>query len=166
MKHQRGAFTLRFVQRFADLWGALVLLRELPVPHEVGPQQVSFRCSPVTLKFPNGFQEGFGVSFNELLFFLPSDKCRNTAAEAGKLAGQLALAVVGVTVTTSRAKRPYALWLWLWQHVSPEHFESLLHEAVELRGGQVVPFVDLRIESPNRAHANDLVFAATQPLFA
>ena len=166
VRHAGGSITLRFAADFRRLWGALILLGELPVPESLGTPQVRYRASPVSLVFPGGFQAGFGVSFNRRLVFLPNERPRSTVGEAAKVAGQLALALIGVHVSRYQAQPPYDLWLSLWGHLSTAEFDALLTKTAQARGGRVVSLSDLTHESPTQYRAGELQFRASQPLLA
>ena len=166
LRHSTGTITIRFAEDFARLWGAIILLSELPVPESAGAPAVQFRASPVSLTFPGGSQAGYGVSFNRQVVFFPNDRPRNTIAEAGKLAGQLALAFVGVGVARYQAKLPFDLWLSLWQHLPTEQFETLLGTTATNRGGKVISINDLTFESPTIYRAGELKIRTAQPLLS
>jgi len=164
--HPQGTLALRFAEDFRRLWGAIILLAELPVPEQLGAPQVHYKAAPASLKFPGGWQHGFGVNFNRSLVFLPNERPKRNAVEAGKLAGQLALALVGVHVSVYQAQLPFDLWLSLWRHLSTAEFEALLHKAAEVRGGRVMPVNDLVHESPTTYRAGEVQVRASQPLLA
>lgn len=164
LRSKHDTITIRFAEHFSRLWGALVLLGELPVPDDVATPQVQYRASPATVKFPGGWQQGFAVNFNRRMVFLPNEKPRKTAAEAGKLVGQLALALVGVHVHRAQAALPFDLWLSLWRHLPTDEFEALLHATAEERGGRVVPLEQLEIVSDRVFKTGDWTFNARQPL--
>lgn len=150
LRFSGGDLTLRFAEGFARLWGALSLLTELPVPSQVAPAQQTFRASPATAKFPGGWQQGFAVNCNQRLVFLPNERPRSNVAEAGKLAGQLALALVGVHVHRAQAQLPFDLWLSLWSHLPATEFDTLLAHTAETRGGRVLDLHQLEVQSPQR----------------
>jgi hypothetical protein len=156
--------TVRFAEDFHRLWGAVVLLSELPVPQQVSQPQVRFLASAATAKFPGGWQQGYAVNFNRSLVFIPNERPRNNVAEAGKLAGQLALALVGVHVSRTQAQLPFDLWLTLWSHLRTEEFESLLHETAGKRGGKVVPYEQLEVVSPLKFKLGEWSVSSRQPL--
>jgi hypothetical protein len=156
--------TIRFARDFQRLWGAIVLLSELPVPAQSGQPQVRYFASAATAKFPGGWQQGYAVNFNRSLVFLPNEKARSNVAEAGKLAGQLALALVGVHVSRTHAQLPFDLWLSLWSHLPTEEFESLLHATADKRGGKVVPYEQLEVVSPQRLKLGEWSVSSRQPL--
>jgi hypothetical protein len=166
LKHARGSITMRFVEDFQRVWGAIILLAELPVPTQLGAPQVHYRVAPVSLTFPGGFQAGYGVSFNRQLVFLPNERPRHTVAEGAKLAGQLALALVGVHVSRFQAKLPFDVWLGLWRHLSTAEFDALLSKAAQARGGRVLPLEQLEHETPTLYRMGELKVRASQPLFS
>jgi hypothetical protein len=166
LRHAGGSITMRFVENFASLWGAIVLLTELPVPEAVGAPVVQFRAAPMSLTFPGGYQVGYGVAFNQQLVFFPNDRPRNTLAEAGKLAGQLALALVGVGVARYQARLPFDLWLSLWTHLPVSEFEALMKQAATQRGGTIIPVSQLTIDSPTQYRAGEHKLRAGQPLLS
>jgi hypothetical protein len=166
LRTARESVTIRFAEHFHRLWGALVLLGELPVPQQVAPPQVQYRASAGTAKFPGGWQQGFAVNFNRSVVFLPNEDARRTGVEAAKLAGQLALALVGVHAYRVQAQLPFDLWLSLWSHLPTDQFESLLHATAQKRGGKVVPLEQLEISSTQLIKAGEWSFSARQPLVA
>lgn len=166
LRTSTDSVTIRFAEHFHRLWGALVLLGELPVPQQTGTPQVQYRASATTAKFKGGWQHGYSVNFNDTVVFLPNERARNTAAEAGKLAGQLALALVGVHVHRSQAQLPFDLWLSLWSHLSPPEFEAMLHTAALQRGGLVLPVAQLEVASAQQFKSGDWSFSARHPLLA
>lgn len=159
-----GDITLRFAEQFARLWGALALFNELPVPTSVAPPQQQFRASPATAKFPGGWQQGFAVNCNQRMVFLPNERPRSNVAEAGKVVGQLALALVGVHVHRSQAQLPFDLWLSLWSHLPNAEFDALLQEAAERRGGKVIGVHQLEVQSPQRFGIGEWTVSSRQPL--
>lgn len=164
LRHPSGRITMRFVEDFHRLWGALILLTELPVPAELGAPQVQYRVARATLTFPGGYQAGMGVSFNRQLVFLPNERPRNSLAEAGKVAGQLALALVGVGVARYQARLPFDLWLGLWRHLPTEEFDALLMKTARVRGGRVLSINDLTHDSPTLYRAGEIKVRTSQPL--
>ncbi|MFT3711943.1 MAG: hypothetical protein QM817_30245 [Archangium sp.] len=166
LQHPGGTITMRFIEDFHRVWGAILLLAELPVPTQLGAPQVHYRVAPSTLTFPGGFQAGYGVSFNRQLVFLPNERPRNTVAEGAKIAGQLALALVGVHMARYQAKLPFDVWLGLWRHLSTAEFDALLSKTAALRGGRVLPLENLEHESPTLYRAGELKLRAATPLFS
>jgi hypothetical protein len=160
----QGSITVRFAQDFARLWGALVLLTELPVPEQTAAAQVRYLGSVATAKFPGGWQHGYAVNFNRRVVFLPNEKARSNVAEAGKLAGQLPLALVGVHVTRSQAQLPFDLWLSLWSHLPTDDFEALLHGTANARGGKVVPLEHLEVVSAQQLKHGEWSLNTRQPV--
>ena len=158
--------TMRFVEDFRRLWGAILLLSELPVPEAVSAPVVQYRAAPVSLTFPGGSQAGYGISFNRQFVFLPNERPRNNVAEVGKLAGQLALALVGFSVVTHQAQLPFDLWLSLWRHLPTEEFEALLGKTAALRGGRVIALSELTFDSATLYSAGALKIRASQPLLS
>lgn len=162
----KESITIRFAKDFARLVGAIQLMNELPVPEQGGAPQVKFLSSAATAKFPGGWQQGHAVNFNRLVVFLPNERARNTAAEAGKLAGQLALALVGVHVHRNQVQLPFDLWLSLWSHLSTEEFDALLRSTAEARGGRVISLEQLEVLSPQQFKTADWTVKSSQPLFS
>lgn len=160
----QGSITVRFAEDFNRLWGALVLLTELPVPQQTAAPQVRYLSSAATAKFPGGWQQGYAVNFNRSLVFLPNEKPRRNVAEAGKLAGQLALALVGVHVSRSQAQLPFDLWLSLWSHLPTDDFQALLNDTATARGGKVLPLEQLEVVSPQQLKQGDWSVNTRQPM--
>lgn len=162
----RESITIRFAQHFARLAGAIQLMNELPVPEQGGAPQVKFVTSAATAKFPGGWQQGYAVNFNRSVVFLPNERARNTAAEAGKLAGQLALALVGVHVHRNQVQLPFDLWLSLWSHLSTDEFDALLRSTAEARGGRVIALEQLEVVSPQKFTTGDWTVSSKAALFS
>lgn len=160
----QGHVTVRFAQDFARLWGALVLLTELPVPPQTAAAQVRYLGSVATAKFPGGWQQGYAVNFNRRVVFLPNEKPRRNLAEAGKLAGQLALALVGVHVSRAQAQLPFDLWLSLWSHLPTDDFDVLLQDTATARGGRVVPLEHLEVVTAQQLKHGDWLLNTRQPV--
>lgn len=165
LKTSKESITVRYAQHFARLSGAIALLSELPVPQQVGTPQVKFVSSPANAKFPGGWQQGHVVNFNRTVVFLPNEKPRNTAAEVGKMAGQLALALVGVHVYRNQAQLPFDLWLSLWSHLSTEEFDALLRATADARGGRVHALEHIEVVSPQQFKVAEWTVKSSQPLF-
>jgi hypothetical protein len=133
-----GRFTLRFVADVHRLWGALVLFRQLPLPEAVGVPRRVVRSAPTLRVEGRSMQQGVAVAHQGRVVFLPKEGRRDTRVEAAKLAGFLALTLVGVRFVTHRAELPFDLWLRSWSHLPDDEFTQVLGDAARRLGGEVV----------------------------
>lgn len=165
LSHRGATLTLRFVEHFRDLWSALTLLREVPVPAIAEAARLTPASGPCTASFRGGFQQGYGVTFTQRFFFLPGDVPRNTAAEFARLGAKVAFSLAGGPVGAQRPLRPWGLWLGLWTHLDPASFEALLARTVETFGGSVQPVAELTVTTPQKATSGEVTYASATPLF-
>lgn len=140
----QGSFSLRLIQGWSRLWGALVLFRQVPVPQRISEPRTTYRSVATMRVAGKVVQDGFGIVHAGEFVFLPREKSHHLGADGARVAGQLALALIGVSVVRYQAELPFDLWLSMWSHLDAGEFSELLREAAERRGGQVLPVRELQ----------------------
>lgn len=135
VKSEQGGLTVRLSTNWRELWGALLLFRQVPLPERVGPPRASFTGQRTLCVEGGNRQEGYLVFHRDRAFFLPNQPRHHLAADVAKLGARAALALVGATVVTYQAELPFELWLSLWRHLPDEELAALLERTTQSRGG-------------------------------
>jgi hypothetical protein len=161
----QGRVSMRMVEGWKRLWGALLLFRQLPMPERLGVPRAAFQGQQAICVEGKVHQTGYGIVHKSRFTFLPQERRHHLGADAAKVAGQVALALVGFHAVTYRADLPFDTWLSLWSHLSDDEFAALLTKVAAARGGVAVPVGQLEpVEGRAWYRHQGIEFRMRQPL--
>jgi hypothetical protein len=138
--------------RFEELWGALLLWRELARVELVPgpPLDASSVMWPGEWTVPSvGVVSSFVVVRPDYVAIVPTRfivRKKFGAAQAAQLVAQVGLALVGVGMVQTSSVVPTHATLTYASHASADYFDALVHRMTALLGGLMVPRDAARVD--------------------